>query len=92
MARKHSILGPVLFLGGVAAAGYMVYRNRELIRAFVEELAYAPEEPEYEGVVIDFEPPVEAEAETEEETDIVIDHRIAGAEAETAVNPAAAEG
>ena len=88
MARKRKIIGTALVLGGVAAAGYLVYRNRDMIRAFVEELVYTPEEPEYEGVVIDFEPPVDEE----EETDIVIDHRIAGAEAETAVNPAAAEG
>ena len=87
MARKHSFLRTALVLGGVAAAGYMIYRNRDLIRAFVEELAYAPEEPEYEGVVIDFEPPAEAE----EENDIVID-RTAGAEDETAADASAAEG
>ena len=87
MARKRSFLGTALVLGGVAAAGYMIYRNRDLIRAFMEELAYAPEEPEYEGVVIDFEPPAEGEAEN----DIVIDHT-AGAEGETAANTSAAEG
>ena len=87
MARKRSIFGTVLVLGGVAAAGYMIYRNRDLIRAFVEELVYTPEEPECEGVVIDFEPPAEAE----EENDIVID-RTAGAEEESAANASAAEG
>ena len=87
MARKRSILGPMLVLGGVAAAGYMIYRNRNLIRAFVEELTYTPEEPEYEGVVIDFEP----SAEVEEESDIVID-RTAGAEDGTAADLPAAEG
>ena len=79
MARKRSILGTVLVLGGVAAAGYMIYRNRGLIRSFLEELVYTPEEPEYDGVVIDFDPLAEAE----EENDIVID-RTGGAEGETA--------
>ena len=87
MARTHSFLGTALVLGGLAAAGYMIYRNRDLIRAFVEELVYTPEEPEYEGVVIDFEPPAEAE----DENDIVID-RTAGAEDETAAGASAAEG
>ena len=87
MARKRSILGTVLVLGGVAAAGYMIYRNRDLIRAFVEELIDTPEEQDYEGVVIDFEPPVVEE----DETDIVID-RTAGAEDETVANTSAAEG
>ena len=87
MARKRSILGTMLVLGGVAAAGYMIYRNRNLIRAFVEELTYTPEEPEYEGVVIDFEPPAEAE----EENDIVID-RTADADGKPAADTSAAEG
>ena len=87
MARKRSIFGMMLALGGVAAAGYMIYRNRNLIRAFVEELTYTPEEPEYEGVVIDFEPP----AGTEAENDIVID-RTAGADDANEGNPSAAEG
>lgn len=70
MARKRSAFGTLLRLGGLAAVGAVAYKNRELIRGFIDELTASPAEPEelYE------EPAAEAEVPApQEERDIVID-------------------
>ena len=71
MARKKNGFGKLLLLGGMAAAGYAAYKNRDLIRGFIHELTSAPEE-DFSVYDSDFEKAVEAEAPVEE-NDIVID-------------------
>ena len=46
MARKHGMLRTVFTLGGLAAVGAVLYRNREMIRDFISEATgtYTPEE------------------------------------------------
>ena len=75
MARKHKAKAwkAALALGCGAAVGYLVYRNREVLRTFVEELAAPTGGEDYEGEVIRFEPEMEQAAPAEKETDIVID-------------------
>lgn len=71
MARKRSAFGTLLRLGGLAAVGAVAYKNRELIRGFIDELTASPAEPEEL-----YEEPAAAEAEVpapQEERDIVID-------------------
>ena len=46
MARKRGFLGKALTLGGLAAAGVMIYKNRDLIRGFLDELTAPAEETE----------------------------------------------
>ena len=65
MARKLGFIGATLATGALAAAGYFAYKNRELIRTFVEELVGPPEDEAAEAAA-----PQEAPAE---ETNIVID-------------------
>lgn len=78
MARRHSAFGTLLTLGGVAAAGWAVYKNRDVIKGFLKELT-APgssaedttwEAPEEEvHIVIDNTEPDDGDGtETETET------------------------
>ncbi len=80
MARKHKILTTVLAVGCGAAAGYLIYRNRDLLRSFVEELtAPAAGQDDYAGEVIRFDPEPET-APAAPETDIIIDRTAEEAE------------
>ena len=73
MARKKSAFGRILTLGGLAAAGYFAYKNRELIGGFLDELTAPPETPfEPETPAEDFSAAVDAVV-PEEERDIIID-------------------
>ena len=71
MARKKSFFGRLLTLGGLAAAGYAVYKNRELIRGFVDELITPAEAPAEEPGEA-FAAEVDADV-PEAEHDIIID-------------------
>ena len=39
MARKKSMFRKLMVLGGAAAAGWTIYKNRELLRSFAEALS-----------------------------------------------------
>ena len=88
MARKHTAFKTVLALGGVCAAGALIYKNRELIVSFLEELtgtaaSSGAEEPE--------EFFTSGNQSAEGETDIVID-RNDDATAQNGEDNAAASG
>ena len=69
MVKKKSGLGTLLALGGLTAAGLAVYKNRELIRDFLDELTAPPMEAfEEEETMETVEEPA-----PEAERDIVID-------------------
>ena len=78
MARKHKTLGRVLTVGLGAAAAYLLFRKRELLRSFFEELAAPPREEGYEGDVIRFDPNQEQSAPATSENDIIIDRTAEG--------------
>ena len=77
MAKRKSILGTMLKLGGLAAAGAVIYYKRNEIKAFVADKVEQlfPEEPETVDPeeILDIEPDVvidgTVKAETEEETE-----------------------
>ena len=69
MAKKKSAFGTLLALGGLTAAGVAVYKNRELIRDFLDELTAPPMEA-YEE---DEAPETIETPAPEAERDIVID-------------------
>ena len=71
MASVKGTIGTILTLGGLSAAAYAVYKNRELLMSFAQELLTPPQEeevPAEEPVVEEFEVPAPVE-----EKDIVID-------------------
>ena len=75
MAKKKSFLGTLLKLGGLVAAGYAVYANREEIKSFVTDAAgrIFPEDEEtpVPEDILDAEPDVviDATAKAAEETE-----------------------
>lgn len=70
MASVKGTIGTILTLGGLTAAAYAVYKNKDLLMSFAQELLTPPQEaaPEEEPAVEDFEVPAPVE-----EKDIVID-------------------
>ena len=81
MARKHRALRLVLAVGCGAAVGCLVYRKRELIRSFLEELTGPVGGEDYEADVIRFDPAPEADEAAAPETDIIIDRTVEDAPA-----------
>ncbi len=75
MAKKKSFLGTLLKLGGLVAAGYVVYANREEIKSFVTDAAGRvfpeTEETPVPEDILDAEPDVviDATAKAAEETE-----------------------
>ena len=80
MARKKRVFGKLLILGGAAAAGWAIYKNRELLRSFAEALATPPREEDEDLFAEDSAG--ESEAEASAEAHIGIDNT--GAQAEEA--------
>lgn len=70
MASIKGTIGTILTLGGLTAAAYAVYKNKDLLMSFAQELLTPPQEP-----VEAEEPAVEeiAVPAPVEEKDIVID-------------------
>ena len=71
MASIKGTLGTILTLGGLTAAAYAVYKNKDLLLSFAQELLTPPQEPveaEEAPAVEEFEVPAPVE-----EKDIVID-------------------
>ena len=89
MARRHRMIPTLLTLGAAAAAGWAIYKHRELLLSFVSELS-TPACPREED---DYVPDMPAEQpEPQEETHIIIDRTIENAEtAENKENPETVE-
>ena len=84
MGRKHGMLKSILTLGGLAAAGAAIYRNRELIRDFISEASgtYTPEETSDYNIEFTHSEPTVTPPAGKEEPVIVIDHSDDAGEAE----------
>lgn len=70
MASIKGTIGTILTLGGLTAAAYAVYKNKDLLMSFAQELLTPPQEP------VEAEEPVVEEIAVPapvEEKDIVID-------------------
>lgn len=85
MAKKGTVFGTLLALGGIAAAGTLLYRkHRDTIHAFLRELTEAPGDDAEDELDEDFGGAPEEEALEEDgpgiEIDIVIDRTDRGEE------------